>query len=145
MKDKNLLVLKAVFGALVGVFALIISGFFIPAVGESLKGSSFLILWFAFFLLGMTLIFLVRREKVKGKLRSFLLLTGASAAGFLVSAFLHNFLYALAIISRPIYILSKLMEVFHVAFFVMATIVCPITFVIGVIGSVVKLIKRLFF
>ena len=86
--------------------------------------------------------YLTRKEKIKGNLRKHLLLTGASASGFLISVVLHNFLYALAIVFRPIYFLSKLMEFLHVAFFLIATIGCPIGFLIGVFRSVVKLIKR---
>ncbi|MFC1906309.1 hypothetical protein ACFLV9_00510 [Chloroflexota bacterium] len=46
---------------------------------------------------GIVLIFNTVRRKVKGKLRAFQLLTGASALGIPVFAVLHNFAYMLGI------------------------------------------------
>ena len=95
-----------------------------------------------FFLLGVVLIFLTVKEKVRGILKKFLLLTGASAAGFFVSVFLHNAFYGLAIMTNHITVLSHSMEVLHVAFFIMAIVVCPIGFLVGVVGSIVLAIKK---
>jgi len=135
--------IPATFYALIGVFLVIISIFFVPAVTESLKGPLlFLSPFFIFSLLGAALIFLTIKGKVKGKLKKFLILTGVSAAGFFVSILLHNFLYALAIIASHIVILKYIFEFLHVTFFIIAIFVCPPGFLIGVVGSIVLFIKK---
>ncbi|MBL7159752.1 hypothetical protein ISS85_04705 [Candidatus Microgenomates bacterium] len=134
--------LKTVFLTLIGSALVIFSTFFVPQVTELFRGPAFLILWASFSLLGLLLISLTRKEKIKGRLRKYLLLTGGSAAGFLISVVLHNLLYALAIIFQPVYVLSKLMEVFHGIFFLIATLACPIGFLIGALQSVLEFKKR---
>jgi len=129
-----------IFWALVGVFVVIASVFLIPAARELLMGFAFLIAsGTVFFLLGVALIFLTVREKVRGKLKKFFILTGASSAGFFVSFLLHNAIYGLLIYwfgadfwkggDEPV-------------FFVMATVVCPVGFLVGVVGSIVITIKE---
>jgi hypothetical protein len=134
----------SIFWALVGIFVVIVSVFFIPAARESLMGFPFIIIsGAAFFLLGVALIILTVKEKVRGTLKKFfLILTGASAAGFFVSVFLHNAFYGLGIMTSHITVLSRAMEVFHVAFFIMAIIVYPAIFLVGVVGSIVLAIKQ---
>jgi hypothetical protein len=89
----------------------------------------------AILLLGAALIFFTVKEKVGGMLKKFLLLTGASAAGLPVFAVLHNLVYALLILwfgedfwgangDEPV-------------FFILATIVCPIGFLVGAVGTIV--------
>ena len=131
------------FYALIGVFLVIVSVFFIPAVGELIEGSLlFLSPFLIFSLLGAALIFLTIKGKVKGKLKKFLILTGISAAGFFVSILLHNFLYALAIVTSHIIILKYIFEFLHATFFIIAMLVCPLGFLIGVVGSTVLFIKK---
>ena len=127
--------LKTTFWALMGMAIIVFSALFVSSVMEFFQGPAFLILWLTFSLLGLLLIHLTRKEKIKGNLRKYLLLTGSSAAGFFIGVFLHNFFYALAVISQPVYVLGKLMEFFHVIFFLIATLACPIGFLIGMIGS----------
>lgn len=131
------------FWTLVVVFIVIIGEFFIPAVGELFRGSFlFLLPFIVFSLLGLVLIILTLKEKVKGKLKKFLMLTGISATGFFVSVFLHNAFYALGIITSHIVVLKYLMEGLHVAFFIIATPICPLGFLVGVVGSIVNLLKH---
>lgn len=134
--------LAIIFSALVGVFALILGMFFIPAVTELFKGPPFLIPLFTFFLLGAGLLFLTVREKREKKLRNFLILTGASAVGFFVSSVLHNFLYALEIVAKDFVILSKLAGILHVVFFFIAVPICPLGFLVGVVSSGALLLKK---
>ena len=71
------------------------------------------------------------------ELKKFLILMGASSAGFVVFVLLHNALYGLVyvmMLNRP-----DLDEPF---FFVLAVFVCPVGFLVGVVGSVVLFIKR---
>jgi len=49
--------------------------------------------------------------------------------------------YGLTILTSHITALSHLMEVFHVAFFIIAVFLCPAAFLVGVIGSIVLTIR----
>lgn len=120
----------SVFWALVGIFVVIASVFFIPAFRELVMGFLFIIIsGVVFFLLGAALIFLTVKEKVGGMLKKFLILTGASSAGFLVFALLHNAIYGLFGDES--------------FFLIMAVIVCPIGFLVGTTGSITLAIKNL--
>ena len=86
----------SIFWALVGVFIVVISLLLIPALRNLLKGPSLFLSPFAVFsLLGVALIVFTVKEKVGGMPKKFLLLTGASSAGFLVFVLLHNAVFAL--------------------------------------------------
>ena len=115
--------LERVFWALVGVSLLILSQIFVPAVRGLFRGALlFLAPFVVFSLLGAVLIFLTLKKKVKGKLRKFLILTGVSATGLFISILFHNLVSGLFKIEEPL-------------FFLLAIIVCPIGFLIGVVGS----------
>ena len=118
-----------IFWILVGIFVLVISTFFIPAIREVLQGPPFLALFVVFFLLGIVLIFLTIKEKIERILKKFLILTGASAIGFFVFVLLHNAVYGLFGVEEPF-------------FFILAVIVCPIGFLVGVVGSIVLFLKK---
>jgi len=62
--------------------------------------------------------------------------------GYIIFAILHHLFYGLAEITNHITILSYLMKIFEVIFFLIAIFVCPIGFIVGVIGSVALLIKE---
>jgi hypothetical protein len=131
------------FWALTGIFLFIASQFFIPVVRELVRGSFvFLLPFIIFSLLGIVLIFLTLKQKVGGALKRFLIITGSSATGFFVSVFLHNIFYGLGIITSQISILSFFMEILHIAFFIIAIFICPLGFVIGVVGTIVVFIKK---
>ncbi len=135
--------IKKIFYSLIGIFVLILSFFFIP-VSDDVQRSLFPfagILAGLFFILGIILIVLTAKSKIKKKL--FLILTGASSAGFLVCVILHNFLYALAIVCENIMILKYLFEFLHVAFFLIGILICPILFLISVIISIMQFKKRI--
>lgn len=78
---------------------------------------------------------LIKRAKPKGGLKKFLILTGASIVGFFTFAILHNLISG---------ILSQLFkqEFEEPVFFILATIVCPIGFAVGLIGIIVLRIKK---
>lgn len=136
-------ILKFVLWLLLGIFILIIIGMSPIGLGNTNMGIRQIMIfiafisWFLFCLLGVLLIFLTLKLKVEGKLKIFLMLTGISAIGFLIGVILHNFFYALGIIFEHIVILKYLMEVLHVAFFFIAVPICPITFLVGIIGSII--------
>jgi hypothetical protein len=74
-------------------------------------------------------------------MKKFLILTGASFGGFVVSVVLHNLFYALGIVASELIWLSYLMEVLEVFFFLVAVFVCPAGFLVGAMGSIVTFIK----
>ena len=134
--------LEPIFWLLVGIFALIASTFFIPGVRKVFQGPQFLVPPIIFSLLGAVLIFLTIKEKTKGMLKKFLILTGASAAGFFISIFLHNLFYAAAVLTSHIAVLPRLFKVLHAIFFLIAIPLCPLGFLIGAVGSVVLFVKK---
>lgn len=132
-----------IFWTLVITFLFILGQFFVPAIRDLFKGSMlFLAPLAVFFLLGVGLIAATVKEKIKGKLKNFLVLTGGSAAGFFVSVLLHNFLYALGVATVSIKVLHYLLEFLHTAFFLIAIFVCPLGFLIGAIASAVLFTKK---
>ena len=135
-------VLTIIFYLLVVVFVLAIGIIFIPAFIGIVSGTFMIIYGVILVTLGSILIGLTLVQKVEGKLKKFLILTGASAAGFFVFALLHNIFYALAQISGHIAILSYLMEAFDVISFLIAIFACPIGFLIGVIGTIIMFNKK---
>ncbi len=127
---------------MVGVFVLTTSTILIPAFRGYVSGTFMIISGIILILLGGYLIALTLKQKVEGKLKKFLMLTGVSAAGFFVFAFLHNIFYGLAQITSHITVLSYLMRALEVIFFLIAIFACPIGFLVGVIGSIVLLVKE---
>ncbi len=79
--------------------------------------------------LGVTLIVLTVKAKVEPRLKKFLLLIEASFVGFPIFVILHN-------------AVSGLLNMEEVVFFTLATIVCPIGFLVGAIGLIVLAIKN---
>ena len=134
---KKKLLTPAIFCFLTAIFVVLISINFIPAVGELFYGPAFLVLIVTFFIFGLTLVISTIKEKIKGKLKKFLILTGASAVGFFLGVLLHNFFYALAIIVQNIAPLHYLIEILHVVFFITGTLICPIGFLIGTVASII--------
>jgi len=131
----------SIFWALIGVFVVIASVFLIPAFRDLLRGSLLFFSPFVVcFLLGVALIILTVKEKVGGMFKKLLLLTGASAAGFLLFILLHNAIYALFIYFFGAEFWNGGDEPF---FFIMAIFVCPIGFLVGAVGSIVLAIKKL--
>jgi len=134
---------SAIFWGLVGVFVVILAEFFIPVFRDLFRGSLLFLLPIAvFFLFGLVLVILTIKERVAGRLRKFLLLTGASAIGFFAGVILHNAFYALAVLTKEITVLKYIFEGLHVFFFFIAIPICPIAFLIGMIGSIVLFIKK---
>ncbi len=119
-----------VFWTLVGVFLVLLGEFFVPVFRDLFRGSKiFLIPSVLFSLLGIILLVLILKEKTGGKLKKFLVLTGASATGFFLSSLLHNFI-------------SGLIQAEESFFFTLAIVVCPMGFLVGAIGSIVLFIKK---
>ena len=131
------------FWALVSVYVVIAGMFLIPAFRDLLGGSEVFLLPIAvFFLLGVALIILTVKEKVTGLLKKFFILTGASATGFPVSILLHNAIYGLLIYWFGANFWDRIGLGDEPFFFFVAIVVCPIGFLVGVVGGIVVAIKR---
>ena len=132
--------LRSVFWALVGVFVVMVCIFAIPAARELLMGLPFIVVSGAVFgLLGIALIVFTVKQRMGGLVEKFLLLTGASAVGIPASIFLHNAVYGLFIYWFGADFWNGGDEPF---FFVMAVIVCPLGFLVGVVGNIVLAVKH---
>ena len=132
----------ATFYTLIGTFLFLLAMLFVPAIQEMIHGPIFLVPPFIFFLLGILLTIFTLKEKVKGKLKKFFLLTGLSAAGFFVGIILHNAFYALGILTQNILLLNKLFEVLHVIFFFISIPISPVGFIIGTLGVTIELVRK---
>ena len=95
------------------------------------------ILGFIFLVLGFVLTFIARKEK--GRLKLFLMLTGISAIVPFIFSMLHNLFYGLSITFENF---KYLFEVLHIACFIVSIIIAPITFIIGIVGSMVLFKSR---
>ncbi len=130
MKGK---LLWSIFLASVAIFLLVFIFGFVPirAPLESLflvRVLSFIVPCVLLLLLGVALIVLTVREKVAGMPRVFLLLSGASAAGMVVSIIMHNVMDMVGV-EEPLS-------------FIMAVYVCPLAFLVGGVGSVALSFKK---
>ncbi len=127
--------IKMTYVLLLAALAVIVGGAYLAATDAALLGiegkNIVLAGAVAFAVLGALLIVRVVKSGVKGRKKIFQIITGASAAGFLVFAVLHNVVSAL---------LSMMLKtnVEEPVFFILATIVCPVAFFVGLIGSFLR-------
>lgn len=135
--------LLSTFWILIAIFLLILAELFLPVLGKFPNSSLVFLLFFAvLFLLGILLILLTIKEAIGQKLRKSLLLTGVSAASFLTFIFLHNVFYGLGMIVKDVAVLSYLVEIFHITFFLITVFICPMGFLIGAVGSIIFFVKE---
>ena len=135
--------LVIVFWMLVMFFVVVVSIIFIPVFRGYLSGAFMLIFGIILILLGGSLVFLTLKQKVESKLKKFLILTGASTAGFFIFVFLHNLFYGIGMVTGNIIILKELVKILELFFFLMAIFVCPVAFLVGVIGCIANRISSL--
>jgi len=133
--------LSIVFWALVAAFAALVLTVLLPDVLSFFR-PVFLVLMALCFLLGLALLILSLRWKQRTLLRTFWILAGASTAGVALGSVLHNAFYALATVTGNWPILNGAMEVLEVAFFLIATLLCPVAFLVGTVGAIVLIVRR---
>ena len=116
-------------------FIFLLSQIFIPLVENIFMGNKLFLLPFATFSFwGFLLVYWLRKSKIQGELKKSLTLTGYSAGFIFITSVLHNILSGLGMI-----LLNKEFE--EPLFFILATIVLPVLFIIGVLKSILKLRK----
>jgi len=119
---------SVVFAMLIVIFAVLVLG--ILGQGGKLPFSLIAVIGIIFALLGIILVALTVKLKEPRIRKIFFILTGGSAAGIPVCAILHNVVYA---------------TFFHgkggdeAVFFILAIIVCPALFLIGIMGCIAML------
>lgn len=130
--------LKIALYSSLSIFFLLIASFIVQGT-DLFSSKIFLlmaILGLLFLILGGYVIFLARKES--GRLRRLLMITGVCAIMPLAGSMLHNLFYALGI-AYPMFAFP--FEVLHTAFFLIALLVAPLTFIICSIYSLI-LLKR---
>ncbi len=129
-------VVNEVLYSLIGIFVLLVC-FFLP-YDDNLRSTLFPVagvLALVFLVLGIVLVVLAIKKKVKGKV--YLVMAGSAASLFLVSVILHNLFYALTVLTEDVIILPYLFEGLHVVFFLIGIPICPILFIVGVVLFIV--------
>jgi hypothetical protein len=91
-------------------------------------------------ILGIALIVLAAKAKFTKISKAFFILTGSSALGIGASMVLHNLVYALLIKLFGEGLWAGMGD--EPVFFILATIVCPLGLLVGVIGCIVLLAKK---
>ena len=102
----------------------------------------FLLLAVALFLIGIALIVYATKRIEKGPLRNFLLTAGASLIALPIFALLHNLIYGSAICPFIMDSWGRVSVTEEFFFFLLATIVCPLGFFVGTIGSLILILKH---
>lgn len=130
------------FWALIVCFLLLLSIILVPVVRDLLSESGVFLLPFGiFFILGALLSVSAYREK-KSRTRSYLLLSGLSAVGIFVSIILHNALYGLLIVVFGSDVWDRIGVGDEPVFFFLAILVFPVAFIVGVVGSVIGMLRK---
>lgn len=93
------------------------------------------------FLCGTAIIVITIKAKIKGLLKKFFLLTGAAVLGFFASIILHNLVYGIFIYFFGQNFWGRVGIGDEPFFFMIGLIVCPVTFLVGMVGSIIMLIK----
>ncbi len=134
--------ITAVFWLLAAAFLATVIYFAVPMVTKYVGFLYVAICGSILFLLGVVLIILTIRQKIKGLLRKMLLLTGASSVGILVSVLLHNVFYGLFIRFFGVDFWDRIGITDEPFFFFMAFVICPLGFIVGTVVSIILFIKR---
>jgi len=133
-----------ILGILMVVFLYVVAGLYFinQPFGDKLRSLFFWLPYLIFFALSIVLVFFTFKKQVKGKLKTFLLLTGISPLVMIVSIILHNLVFALFIIFFGENFWERIGIGDEPLFFLLAVVVCPIAFLVGLVGSIVLLIKK---
>lgn len=138
-KNKLFIPTAVVFWITFALFLMIIVGIyfnFIPYLGFI----SGLFSMISLSVLGIALIVLAKMAEITKISKAFFILTGASAIGMGLGVLLHNMVYAILIKILGENAWTNMSD--EPVFFILATIICPIALLVGVIGVIVLLAKR---
>ncbi len=130
-----------IFWALIFVFVWVMCLIIAPAVRD-LARPFFKISVIVLVALGIALLIFAIKEKTGGRLKKFLILTGASAVGAFIFSILHNLVYGLFIYFFGQDFWDRIGLGDEPVFFFLALVACPIAFLVGAIGAIILLIKK---
>ena len=122
---------------------MLIAVVFVPALNGPINFLFMAIPGMIFLLLGIALIVLAAKSISRGLLKKFLLITGAAPIGAVVSVLLHNVFYGIFIHFFGADFWDRIGTGDEPIFFILAIIICPIAFLVGIIGSIVLFKKEL--
>lgn len=91
---------------------------------------------------GITLIILAAKSGINRLPRSFLILTGSSAAAMTIGAVLHNLLYALMVYLSSTGLFGLPSDFDEPFFLILALVIAPIGLLAGIIGSIVLIYSK---
>ncbi|MCD4756006.1 hypothetical protein K8R20_00060 [bacterium] len=134
---KNTIIIKKVLISLIIIFVFILAFFVLLEDPNRNLFAIVAILGILFLALGVYLTILAKKES--GKLRTYLLITAISSIAPFISVILHNFFYGLAIAFPN---LSLFFEFLHASFFILALVIAPILFLVGIVGSMILIYKE---
>lgn len=143
-KGKLKINIPTLLGILIGIYILL-TGYVLIPMPTSIRQILFYfatILVIALSVLGVVLIILTLKRKVKGALKWFLLLAGIASVALFLCLLLHNFVHTLFIqwFSTDFWQWIGMKD--ESFFFILAHVICPLVFLIGFVGSAVMLIKK---
>ena len=131
---------KPVFYAMIVIFVVLISYFLIPSFDKRALFPFIALLGLLFLILGIVLVYMALQ--LEGRQRKFFLLTGISAICPFVFTILHNLFYGLRMISEGVIVLKYIFGFLHVVSFLIALLIAPIGFLIGVVISIYLMKKK---
>lgn len=132
METKALQTRNVIFWALVVFFAALVGGITKRWMFWEYKRLLLAVVAVVFFALAIALLVLTVKLKEPLMRKIFFILTGASAAAIPIFAILHNVVYGLFFHGK---------DGDEAVFFILAVLVCPALFVLGMLGSIVLLIS----
>ena len=139
-KNKIYISTLVIFWLLFGFFVLnILSMYAMPLFGPYIQYTSIpsMVILPIF---GIVLIVLAARAKFTKISKAFFILTGSAALGITVLGVMHNLVFALLIKLFGEDFGARMGD--EPVFFILATIVCPLALLVGIIGSIVLIAKK---
>jgi hypothetical protein len=131
------LAIKVTFWLLVAFFIVLVFVIFSPMEYISISILFMSIPGIIFLLLCIALIVLTAKSGLGGLLKKFLLITGAAPIGAVVGVILHNVFYGVFIHFFGADFWDRTGIGDEPVFFILALIVCPIAFLVGIVGSII--------
>ena len=144
MKEKNKLYISTlvIFWIIVAFFILATSGMYLSIYLHFLVYFVSLPSRVILSLLGIVLIVLAARARFTKISKAFFILTGSAELGFGLSIILHNLVFALFIKLFGEGYWDRVNIGDEPVFFILATIICPLALLVGIIGSIILIARK---
>jgi hypothetical protein len=144
MQKKNKLYISTlvIFWIIVASFILMMSGMYLGVYLHFLVFFVGLPSTVVLSLLGIALIVLAARARFTKISKAFFILTGSAAAGMGISIVLHNLVFGVLIklLGEGFWESASIGD--EPVFFILATIICPLALLVGIIGSIILIARK---